>query len=394
MCSLPKVESLRVAGLFAGIGGIELGLDGAGHETVLLCESWEPASSVLRRRFPGVPCHPDIRELRSLPRSVDLVTAGFPCQDLSQAGMLAGIGGEQSGLVDYVFKLIRRRHPKWLLLENVQFMLQLDRGKAMAFLVNELTTMKYRWAYRVVDSRFTGVPQRRRRVILVASRTEDPRDVLFADDVGVRSETDYRSDAFGFYWTEGLKGLGWAKDAIPTLKGGSTVGIPSAPAIWLPDAEPGRKLLIPTIENCEELQGFPQGWTTAADVGRRNGPRWKLTGNAVTVGVAAWIGERLASPGTMMASSAPLDSGKPWPTAAWGDRSGAWRVDISEYPRHEPYIHLRDLLDERGARSMSLRGATGFYGRTLAGKLRFDPAFIADVVEHIEVTSAVESVPA
>jgi DNA (cytosine-5)-methyltransferase 1 len=308
--------------------------------------------------------------------------------------MGAGIGGDQSGLVGNVFKLVRRRHPRWLLLENVQFMLQLDRGRAMAFLVDELTSMKYRWAYRVVDSRFTGVPQRRRRVILLASRTEDPRTVLFADEAGERPDSNYRNDAFGFYWTEGLKGLGWAKDATPTLKGGSTVGIPSAPGIWLPGAEPGRKLLMPTIENCEELQGFPPGWTSAADEGRRNGPRWKLTGNAVTVGVATWIGERLASPGEMLAPSARLESGAPWPIAAWGDGKGTWRADIGEYPRHEPYVHLRDLLDEQSARAVSNRAATGFYSRTLAAKLRFDPEFIDDIVEHIEVTSEVESVPA
>jgi DNA (cytosine-5)-methyltransferase 1 len=308
--------------------------------------------------------------------------------------MAAGIGGEQSGLVDHVFKLIRKRHPKWLMLENVQFMLQLDRGKAMTFLVQELAAMNYRWAYRVVDSRFTGVPQRRRRVILLASRTEDPRNVLFSDDAGERHDSEYRTNAFGFYWTEGLKGLGWAKDAIPTLKGGSTVGIPSTPGVWLPDAAPGRKILMPTIENCEELQGFPRGWTSAADKGGRNGPRWKLTGNAVTVGVATWIGERLASPGQMIASSAPLTSAAPWPTAAWGDRQGVWRVDISEYPRRESYIHLRDLLDEQDARAISNRGAAGFYGRTLASKLRFDPRFIEDVIEHIELTSAMECVPA
>jgi DNA (cytosine-5)-methyltransferase 1 len=222
-------------------------------------------------------------------------------------------------------------------------------------------------------------------VILLASQTDDPREVLTADDAGDRPDSDFRSDAFGFYWTEGLKGLGWARDTIPTLKGGSTVGIPSTPGVWLPKAEPGRKLLMPTIENCEELQGFPRGWTTAADLGRRNGPRWKLTGNAVTVGVAAWIGERSASPDTMVAPSVRLDSGVPWPTAAWGGRDGAWRVKISEYPRHEPYVHFRDLLDEEGARAISNRGATGFYGRTLAGKLRFDSAFIEDVIEHIEV---------
>ena len=61
-------------------------------------------------------------------------------------------------------------------------------------------------------------------------------EVLFADEAGPpTSIDDHRRLACGFYWTEGVRGLGWAVDAIPTLKGGSTVGVPSPPAIWLPD---------------------------------------------------------------------------------------------------------------------------------------------------------------
>ena len=64
-------------GLFAGIGGIELGLAGAGLQPELLCECWDPAKVVLSERFPGVPLVGDIREVKSLP-NVDVVTAGFP----------------------------------------------------------------------------------------------------------------------------------------------------------------------------------------------------------------------------------------------------------------------------------------------------------------------------
>jgi DNA (cytosine-5)-methyltransferase 1 len=135
-----------------------------------------------------------IAHLRSLPK-VDVVSAGFPCQDLSQAGRTQGIAGVQSGLVGEVFRLISRRHPTWLVLENVRFMLHLDRGRAMKFLVETLEAMKYRWAYRVVDSRFAGVPQRRQRVILVASRKEDPRTVLFSEDAGPRDDHCYGEDA-------------------------------------------------------------------------------------------------------------------------------------------------------------------------------------------------------
>jgi DNA (cytosine-5)-methyltransferase 1 len=112
-------------------------------------------------------------------------------------------------------------------------MLPLDGGYAMRYLVDELERRGYRWAYRVVDSRFAGLPQRRHRVLLLASRTDDPRGILLGEDRGEPGASRYRSNAFGFYWTEGLRGLGWAQDAVPTLKGGSTIGIPSPPAVWL-----------------------------------------------------------------------------------------------------------------------------------------------------------------
>jgi hypothetical protein len=109
------------------------------------------------------------------------------------------------------------------------------------------------------------------------------------DHAGEPAEDHYQDAAFGFYWTEGLTVLGWAQDAVPTLEGGSSVGIPCPPGIWIKSAEPGRKLIIPSIEEAEELQGFDRGWTKAAESSRSNGPRWKLVGNAVTVGVSQWL---------------------------------------------------------------------------------------------------------
>src|SRR5690606_34623235 len=90
---------MKVVGLFAGIGGLEHGLAQAGHETVLLCENWAPACAVLQSRFPDVPRHGDVRELSDLPESTEVLCAGFPCQDLSQAGKTAGLEGSRSGLV-------------------------------------------------------------------------------------------------------------------------------------------------------------------------------------------------------------------------------------------------------------------------------------------------------
>ncbi|MGA1076872.1 MAG: DNA (cytosine-5-)-methyltransferase, partial [Ilumatobacteraceae bacterium] len=121
---------------------------------------------------------------------------------------------------------------------------------------------------------------------MIASTDLDPATILFADAAGEPGDDHFTGTTHGFYWTEGLRGLGWAHDAVPTLKGGSTIGIPSPPAIWWPDGEPGRTILTPSIEDAEAMQGFERGWTSASEaVSRRKGTRWKLVGNAVTTGV-------------------------------------------------------------------------------------------------------------
>src|SRR4051794_433448 len=89
---------LRLVGLFAGIGGIEIGLSDAGHRTRLLCEIDEAARVVLAQHAGSKPMRKDVRRMRSLP-PCDLLAGGFPCQDLSQAGRTAGIEGANSGLV-------------------------------------------------------------------------------------------------------------------------------------------------------------------------------------------------------------------------------------------------------------------------------------------------------
>jgi DNA (cytosine-5)-methyltransferase 1 len=160
---------------------------------------------VLASRFPDAPNLGDVAQIKSLPKGIELLTAGFPCQDLSQAGKTAGIKGSRSGLVEHVFRLLDGRKTPWVLLENVSFMLHLDGGKAMTRLVREFELRGYKWAYRVVNS-LAFVPQRRERVFFLASLDGDPSDVLFADEAAQPSlETRLDTHAHGFYWTEGIR---------------------------------------------------------------------------------------------------------------------------------------------------------------------------------------------
>lgn len=374
-----RAQSHTMVGLFAGIGGLERGLQSAGHTTRLLCENDPGAMAVLRAKFPAVRLHDDVCTLEGLPPDTSLVAAGFPCQDLSQAGLTKGIRGARSGLVGEVFRLIERHRTPWLLLENVPFMLQLARGEAMRRITSALEELGYKWAYRVVDARAFGLPQRRRRVYLLASTTGDPRNVLFADDAGHIDEpkSEGHDVACGFYWTEGVRGLGWAVNAIPTLKGGSTVGIPSPPAILLPSGE----IVMPDIRDAERLQGFPADWTRPAETAGRKGHRWKLAGNAVSVRAARWLGRRLAKPGQILDMPLRRLRGPQWPSAAWNVGEGPVGVESSEWPVRHKYRPLSDFL-RYSPRPLSAKASRGFLERTQRSGLRFPPGFISAVRAH------------
>ena len=371
---------MRSTGLFSGIGGLELGLASAGIYCDLLCENWEPAKAVLNAKFPDTRKHDDVTTLNSLPATTDLVVAGFPCQDLSQAGRTAGIGGLRSGLVGHVFRLIEQAKAPLVLLENVPFMLQLDRGDAVNRLANEFERLGYRWAYRTVDTQ-SFLPQRRKRVLFFASRCEiKPEDVLFSEEAMPElPNTDLHGRAHGFYWTEGLRGLGWAPDAVPTLKNGSTVGIPSPPAIMLSDGS----IITPDIRDAERLQGFPIDWTKPSEEAGRSSMRWSLVGNAVSVPVASWFAHRLKSPGEFdQKRLRPLATGRSWPVAAHFDGVLRHAVEINEYPRWEDRPSLEKFLKFSG-RPLSERATAGFLSRTERAKLRFADGFQDRLRAHL-----------
>ena len=368
---------MRVAGLFAGVGGFELGLERAGHETVLLCERDDHASQVLAQRWSGVPLHGDVATLGDLPAEIDVVTAGFPCQNLSIAGDKKGLGGGKSTIVSRLWELLDRGNVSWVVIENVYFMLHLGRGAAIEHILERLEERGYRWAYRVVDTRAFGLPQRRRRVFIVASLWADPRSVLLADDAGARTWPSVdMTRPIGFYWTEGRTGHGLTGDAIPPLKAGSPLGIPSPPAVLLPSG----RVATPTIGAVERLQGFPSGWTSALREGRGKRHRCRLVGNAVSVPVAEWIGHRLAEPGCYDgAGDAPLEPKGPWPGAAWnmeGGREGRRiAAGVTEHPVQRRRGRISAFATEHWP-NLSARALQGFARRARQGRLKYPPGFL------------------
>ena len=173
--------------LFAGVGGFDLGMELAGHECVAQVEWDKNAAGVLKRRWPDVPLFCDVSRVsgEDLP-DCDFLTYGFPCQDLSVAGKREGLSGERSGLFFEATRLIRELHARgsgirFALAENVAGLFSADDGRAFARCIGELLESgASEIGWRMFDSQYFGVPQRRKRVFIVSDFGGRSCDEIFA----------------------------------------------------------------------------------------------------------------------------------------------------------------------------------------------------------------------
>lgn len=362
--------------MFSGVGGVELGFARAGYETAMLAEIEPAVRVVLQKGFPGIPLHDDVKTIEALPK-VDVVVGGFPCQDLSPAGMKAGIDGSRSGLVHEIFRLAAHGSVERIVLENVTGILSSGSGYAMDVVLSALERMGYAWAYRTVDMRAFGLPQRRRRVFFYASKVDDPRDVLLSSEVAFDEPALDIKYPIGFYWTEGRESASIVAKAVPTIKAGTSKGYKSAPALLMPDGMLG----LPDVRDLERMQGFPEGWTEPVVDVDRNG-RQKAIGNAVPPPGAEWMARSILEHGVYDASADVLmKKGKPWPKAAWNLGDGRHVSKVGPFPetRELPCISefLKFPLDP-----LSLTATMGFLKRAREGCARFPPGFLDRIDAH------------
>lgn len=161
--------TLTVFDLFSGIGGFSLGLERAGgYKTVAFCENDPASQRVLANHWHNVPIFNDVRDTNALATvEADVLTGGFPCQDISIAGKNdGGIDGEKSGLWASYRDAIAAIRPRFAIVENV-FAL---RSRGLDRVLGDLASIGYDAAYSLFDTQFFGSPQRRRRVYIVACR--------------------------------------------------------------------------------------------------------------------------------------------------------------------------------------------------------------------------------
>lgn len=161
---------LRVLDLFSGIGGFSLGLERTGgFETVAFCEIEEFPRRVLAKHWPKVPCYHDVRELTAERLAadgiaVDVITGGFPCQDISLAGRMSGLGGEKSRLWDEMLRLITDLRPRYVVIENSPVL----RSRGLEQMLSSLVAVGYDAEWHCIPLNALDAPHRRDRVWIIA----------------------------------------------------------------------------------------------------------------------------------------------------------------------------------------------------------------------------------
>lgn len=298
--------TLTLGSLFAGIGGFDLGFERAGVRTVWQCEIDKAAQGVLRKWFPGAALHSDVCEVGAHNlEPVDVVTFGFPCTNISQAGsswgVRHGLAGEKSGLFHDAVRVIRElreRHgkPDFAIAENVPGLFSSGGGKDFRVVLHSLLDLGARdIAWRVLDSRGAGTAQRRRRVFIVADFGGNRAESVLFDKEGSSGRSGKSRKAK----TPSASSAGTgAPNYFRILKSGIYTESNHSSTLAARDyksandlvVEHGRPRRLSPVEH-ERLQGFPSGWTD----GQADGPRYKQLGNAVTVNVAEWIARRVAA---------------------------------------------------------------------------------------------------
>lgn len=186
---------MKFGSLFSGVGGFDLGFERAGMECAWQCEIDPKATEVLTNHWPNVKRYTDVREIgKHNLEPVDVICGGFPCQDLSIAGKRAGFAGSRSGLWFEFARIIDELEPGWVVIENVPGLLSSNDGKDFAILLRWLVERGYGVCWRVLDSQYFGVAQRRRRVFIVASFGNGRSAEVLFESEGMRWDTPARGE--------------------------------------------------------------------------------------------------------------------------------------------------------------------------------------------------------
>jgi DNA (cytosine-5)-methyltransferase 1 len=265
------VTKLKVGSLFAGIGGFDLGLERTGgFETAWFCEIEKYPTKILNQRWPGVPVYPDITKLKGEEvEPIDILTGGFPCQDISAAGRGEGIQGSRSSLWFEFARLIGELRPRYVIAENSPLL----KTRGLNTVLGSLAEIGYDAEWDCIPARAFGAPHERDRIWVIAYPSDTdcagPQGPIYAGgDAAEHSES--RCDRT-------CRKVGG--DASDPHNEGAGRG--------------------PELTHCCETPGHLYRWPREPDVLRVDDgipdrvDRTKALGNALIPPIPEWIGHRI-----------------------------------------------------------------------------------------------------
>ena len=289
----------RMNSFFAGIGGFDVAFERHGFQTTFLCEINDYCNYILKKHWPKISIDTDICKLSAskIPNAT-VWCGGFPCQDISVARGSAerkGLNGSQSGLFYRYAELINEKKPTVVIIENVEGLFNSNGGRDFGVILQKMTFMGYAVAWRLLNSRYFGVPQSRPRVYMCCWR-DNPHNALSTmfDDQGAYKPTEgARKD----FITESPDAIGYPK--VPKVSyclaatSGRHTGTDWSRTYVVCDD--GVRRMTPL--EYERLQGFPDNWTepqnSKLNIDDVDTLRYKAIGNAVSVPVVEWIAARV-----------------------------------------------------------------------------------------------------
>ena len=303
---------MRYGSVCSGIEAATVAWGPLGWRPSFYSEIDKNARKVLQHHYPDVPLHGDFTTIQDGDyEDIDLLCGGTPCQSYSVAGRRLGLDDPRGELSLEFVALAERLSARWVVWENVPGVLSTNGGRDFAAFVGALAECGYGWAYRILDAQFFGVPQRRRRVVLVAhsgGRADRAASVLFEPQSVPGNSAEGRQKGAQTVGTLTTR-TGNSRDNFSAEVGHCVVGyfnLQSGGDMRGADLTPlasaqqkcqrggvlqnGRPRWLTAVE-CERLMGFEDGYTDVPGVAYWR--RHALLGNSWAVPVFRWVGERI-----------------------------------------------------------------------------------------------------
>ncbi len=182
---------MKVVSLFSGAGGLDLGFIMAGHEIIWANDLYEDAVRTYEKNIGN---HIVLKDIHDIPSEdipeCDIVIGGFPCQGFSVANTKRHVGDERNELYKQLIRVIKCKHPKFFLAENVKGLTNLAKGEVFKMILSDFEELGYRVKYKILNAADYGVPQTRLRVIIIGVRNDIDWNYEFPQPTNSKNGTD------------------------------------------------------------------------------------------------------------------------------------------------------------------------------------------------------------